>query len=362
MSELTIDLKALKANYTLIKKRVSGSCDVAGVVKANAYGCGVSAVAQALKDAGCKTFFVATLPEALELRLCIGDEPRIMMLNGFDEQDAKLYQESRIIPVLNHESELKLYADFARKAAQTLPAMLHIDTGMNRLGFDATKIHTKGHNKETFAGIDLQGVMTHFTSAEDIASPKSAAQADSFTALCDEHFPNVPQSLCNSSGIFRESSWHRDLVRPGMALYGLNPTPQETNPMRPVVSLNAKILQIREAKKGEKAGYNETYRFDKNEALAVVSMGYADGFLRELSNKAALYWQGIACPVRGRVSMDSTIVDISAVPEGQRPVPGDSLEVIGPGQSADDLAHAAGTIGYEILTSLGSRYKRTYIF
>lgn len=360
MPHLTIDISAIRANYAALKTRVGNGCTVSAVVKANAYGLGVGPVSEALYEEGCRLFFVATLPEALELRLILGETPVIAMLGGYEDENAALYTQSNITPVLNHAGELTAYKTLAAKMNQTLPAIIHIDTGMNRLGFDAETIQTLAADVSAFAGLKIHCVMSHFACADQKDAPMTADQYDTFTA-CVSALPGLPKSICNSSGLMRESKYHLDIVRPGMALYGLNPTPEAPNPMQPVLKLDAPVLQIREAKAGEVCGYNATYRFDENTSLAIVPIGYADGFMRALSNQGTLYWNGIPCPVRGRVSMDLTIVDLGALPDADMPKPGDCLEVIGPHQSADDIAVQAGTIGYEILTSFSRRYKRIYV-
>jgi alanine racemase len=176
-----------------------------------------------------------------------------------------------------------------------------------------------------------------------------------------EHFPHAQKSLCNSSAIFRNDAYHFDIVRPGMALYGLNPTPEAENPMRAVVSLKAPIMRTRIVYEDARVGYGATWKAPEDTPLATVSVGYADGINWSLSNKGALYWQGIKCPIRGRVSMDMTTVDLSDVPADQRPKPGDYLEVIGPHQSPEVFARDAGSFNYEVLTSLSRRYDREYI-
>lgn len=357
MSILSIDLGAVRANYRAIQARVGAGCTVSGVVKANAYGLGVGPVSKALYEEGCRLFFVATLPEALELRLIVGDAPVIAMLNGYDASQAPLYKESKITPVLNHEGELTAYQNAAQDHK---PAILHFDTGMNRLGFEADAVQRLADDSDALSGLDVLYVMSHFACSDESAHAMNAAQVESFLRLASL-FRGVPKSMCNSGGIYQNADWHLDMVRPGMALYGLNPCPYQDNPMRAVLSLETLILQIKSAHKDETCGYNATYRFEENTMLAIVSLGYADGILRSLSNKGALYWKGIRCPIRGRVSMDLTIVDLSAVPDSVMPRPGDALEVIGPHQSADDLARDAGSIGYEILTSLSRRYQRVYV-
>ena len=349
MAELTIDLAAIRANYKILQNKVGESCEVAGVVKADAYGLGVGSVAQTLQKAGCKTFFVATLPEAIELRLILGDGPAIAMLNGYFEGDASLYAENNIAPVINDLAQLKAW----QKSGSGLDAILHVDTGMNRLGVRAKEIQDEELN-------GIKTIMSHFSSSEEPENPTNKKQADQFEAIAQK-FPNLKKSLCNSGGIFLDKAYHYDLVRPGMALYGLNPTPYQDKENQSVVRLNAKILQTHEANNGETLGYNETYRMNNNTKLAIVDIGYADGIFRSLSNAGNLYWKDYACPIRGRVSMDLTIVDLCNIPDPEMPQAGESLEVISENQTADDLAKAAGTIGYEILTSLSHRYERKYI-
>ena len=351
MAQLTINLSAIQANYKTLKNKVGNACEVAGVVKANAYGLGVAPVSEALQKVGCKTFFVATLPEAIELRMILGDEPLIAMLNGYQDQNSKLYLENNITPVINDMTELDAY----KKQGNNLPAMIHIDTAMNRLGIDPDEI-----SPEDLKDCDVKAIMSHFASSEDKKSDLNTKQAERFDKVTAK-FPDIPKSLCNSSGIFLSESYHYDLVRPGMALYGLNPTPYADNPTQSVITLDAEILQMHAVKKGEMTGYNATHRFENNSEVAIVDIGYADGIFRSLSNNTNLYWNGTPCPVRGRISMDLTIVDLGNIPENKRPKAGEMLEVIGPNQTADDLARDAETIGYEILTSLSRRYERKYI-
>jgi alanine racemase len=331
-------------------------CAAAVVVKANAYGLGVAPVAAALQKAGADKFFIATLAEALELRTIVGKKPDIYMLHGFEEAGCDLYKAEAITPVLSSVHEIESYAAFAAREETAFPAVIHIDTGMNRLGLkkqDMEKTASK------LGSIDLRYVMSHFACADEKNHPMNEAQYKAFQAAA-QMFPGTKKSLANSAGIFRSPEYHFDMIRPGMSLYGLNPTPETKNPMHPAIELAVEILQVKDTEDGETCGYNATYRFKKKQKLAIVSMGYADGFPRSLSNTGALYWKGHKCPLRGRVSMDLTTVDLSAVPENDLPGPGDMLEVIGPNQSADDLAADAGTIGYEILTSLSRRYQRIY--
>lgn len=346
---LQIDLGALARNYHILRDKVGAGCRVAPVVKAWAYGLGVAPVARRLHAEGANVFFVASLDEALELREIIGAGPVIYTLNGFEAKRAQVCSDAQISAVLNSDEALH---DFAKHGNNAPAPALHIDTGMNRLGVRTDEL--EGLEPQNFSL-----VMSHFACADEADNPMNDAQCAAFEKAT-QHFAPMPKSLANSFGAFRSSAYHFDMVRPGMALYGLNPVPETANPMSQVVQLSVPILQVREAKAGEACGYNATYRFDKATRLAVVALGYADGLLRSLSNNGALFWNGIACPIRGRVSMDLTIVELGSVPEHDLPRAGDMMEVIGPHQDADVLAAAAGTIGYEILTALGPRYERVY--
>lgn len=354
---LAINLKAFTDNYGILCGQVSPNTIVSSVVKANAYGLGVEEMAPALFAKGCRIFFVATTQEALCLRALL-PQAEIFILCALIDKAGEEYIHHNIHPVLNSLHDLALWRHLARKHNRTLAAALHIDTGMNRLGLEEAEVQTLMQDAALLSGLDIQLVMSHLISADESGSPLNQQQCDKFKSFIS-YFPNARKSLANSSGIFRGTDYHFDMVRPGMALYGLNPTPETKNPMNPVVTLEARILQIRHVKAKETIGYNATYSFKGPSLTATVGLGYADGFCRVHSNKSFLYWQGIACPVVGRVSMDLVTVDLSHL-RGMLPQTGDYLEVIGPHQSADELAQSAGTIGYEILTSLGQRYHRIY--
>lgn len=356
---LRIDLSALKENYRLLDSLTAPACETAAAVKADAYGLGAGPVAQALYEAGCRTFFVATPEEGVRLRPHLPGPAVIAVLHGYDPQDEKYFVQAGLTPVLNSLGQIKAYARTA-KPDHPKPAMLHFDTGMSRLGIESGEAESLSKNKSLLSGLKIEMIMSHFASSEERQDPLNTEQASGFSRIAQD-YPGVRRSLCNSSAIFGDKGWHHDLTRPGMALYGLNPMPETKNPMQGVVMLDAPVLQIKAAGSGETAGYNATYRFDKETRLAIAGVGYADGFFRALGNRGVLYWKGYALPVRGRVSMDLVICDLTGVPESQIPVPGDRLEIIGPHQDADDLAKAAGTIGYEILTALGGRYVRKYL-
>ncbi len=344
---LRVNLAALAANYRLLKSKTEAT--VAGVIKADAYGLGVEPVFKTLLKEGCGMFFAATPDEAMKLR-ANDARAEIMVLGGLYEGAEDFYASRGLTPVLNSLEECQRWADTAGRFAQKLPAVLHYDTGMNRLGLHPLD------RPETRA-FEVRMVMSHFVSSEDKASPINERQAAAFERIA-QAWPGTFKSLCNSSGLFRNEDWHYDLVRPGIALYGGNPTPEAKNPMQPVVSLHVRVLQTREVRKGESAGYNATHIFKQDTRLATVALGYADGFPRGGSNAAKLYWKGQPCPIRGRVSMDLVIVETGHLEEP--PHPGDWLEVLGLHQDTDALAGDCGTISYNILTALGPRYRRLY--
>ena len=355
---LTINLEKLAANYRVFQNKVGTNCDVAGVIKADAYGLGLKQVSDQLKKLGCPLFLVATLDEALELREYDSDTP-IAVLGGLMNKTESTYVEHHITPILNTPIDIKNWNDYAAQQHKNLKAILHCDTAMNRLGLSTQETKDFVQNRDLFNNIDITMVMSHFACADELDHPLTTQQAERFDTVA-QSFPNAQKSLANSSGLFRNPQYHYDMVRPGYSLYGGNPTPETTNPMQNVVTLHSRILQIRECKKGQSIGYGATHEFNKDTRTATLALGYADGFLRSNSAKAVVYYEGQPCPVLGRVSMDLVSIDISHIKEKQ-PQQGEAIEILGDHQTVDDLANSAGTIGYEILTSLGKRYKRRYI-
>jgi alanine racemase len=357
---LEIDLAAIEANYgTLAHAAVSAEC--AAVVKANAYGLGVERVTARLAQAGCKTFFVADLAEARRVR-SIASAATIYILNGFSPEAADIYAEIDVKPVINSTTELAEWDAFVVTRNWHGGAALHVDTGMNRLGIPvdeaaaiAPRVQTANH------GITL--LVSHLVCAEMPNHPLNAAQIRLFHEL-RLMFRGLPASLANSSAIFLNDSTHCDLVRPGAALYGINPTPGRRNPMQSVVELTGRILQVRNVNRGDTVGYDATWTAKRASRLAVAALGYADGLPRAATGaergKAAMAMiGGRQCPFVGRISMDSICIDVTDLPEGtvRR---GDTATFIGGSISIDDLAAAAGTIGYEILTHLGLRCNVVY--
>lgn len=357
-ARLQISLGALAENFRILKTK--GQRPVAPVLKANGYGTGVAQAFSTLRAEGAQQVFVATPDEAIELR-DLDKDADIFVLGGVYTGAEDVYLANRLFPVLNSLAETERWADFARRHGACLPAAIHFDTGMNRLGFGAEETARLIEDRSVLNGIDTKIIMSHFACSDEAGHDMNARQAAAFAKIAAA-FPDVPKSLCNSSGIFRDPDWRYDILRPGFALYGGNPTPEATNPMRRVVDLSVRILQTRCVKAVESAGYGATHIFRNDTCVATVAMGYTDGFHRAGSSRARLFWNGRPCPVLGRVSMDLVIVDLGGlVDTGPNPQEGDWLEVLGPHQSVDDLAAGLGTIGYEVLTSLGHRYERIYL-
>ena len=351
---LSINLDALSDNYRRLVKEAAGS-EVAGVVKANGYGLGAREVAACLRTAGCRSFFVAHAHEGIALRESLEDA-RIFVLHGLADGTEKDIADAALIPVLNHPGELRRYATLALSRDQRLPAAVQLDTGMCRLGFSPRE--AAEFDRRDLEAIDPVLVMSHLVSAEEPDNPLNAAQLDRFERR-PEVLKSLPASLANSSGIFLGSAFRFDLCRPGVALYGVNPTPGQKNPMKPVVTLSAPVLQIHEVEEAGTVGYNATYKVPAGGCIATVPVGYADGYLRSGSGQVQARIAGEIVPVAGRVSMDLITLDISALPPGSVQ-PGCMADLIFGPDGVDQLAKAAGTIGYEVLTRLGTRLARRY--
>lgn len=355
---LTVDLDAVAANWRLLRDRVGGAARCAGVVKADGYGLGAGRVVTALYAAGCRTFAVAQLEEALEIRAVLPDDAEILSLGGLPPGAAALFAERRIVPVLNHPGDIAAWTAFCRERGEALPGVVHIDTGMNRLGLGPDELDALAERPDRLQGMRVRAWMTHLACAE-ADTPMNAQQLGRFrTAL--GRLPAAPASLANSSGIFLGPAYHFDLARPGCALYGINPTPDQPNPMQGTVRLDARVLQVRSVDTAMTVGYGATHRVAARGKIATIAVGYADGYARTLSGRGNVFVDGVPAPVVGRISMDLITVDISALPDGAA-APGSLVELIGPNRPVDTVAAEGGTIGYEILTSLGRRYHRVYV-
>jgi alanine racemase len=358
---LTIDLSSLTANYRRLAA-FSAPAECAAVVKADAYGLGVAACAPALARAGCEAFFVATLAEAIELRALL-PQAMIYLFDGLLPGTAPVFHAYDLRPVLNSAEEIREWAAFCAGTGVSLPAAIHIDTGMNRLGLsraEAEALAAAGH-AGTF---ELTLVMSHLACADEPEHPKNEAQRLAFDALRGS-LPGTRASLANSGGILLGRAYHYDLVRPGIALYGGKPQAEGPNPFARVVHLAGRILQLREVPAGESIGYGASRTLKRPSRIAVVAVGYADGLFRALSvgddeEGMSVYLGPHPAPILGRVSMDLITIDVTGLPEDLAHR-GAFVELIGDHIAPHEFAAHAGTIDYEVLTSLGARATRRYI-
>lgn len=358
---LTIDLGALVDNWRALSRRVAPA-RCGAVVKADAYGLGATAVVRSLLHAGCREFFVALVDEGVALRGSLRDawpqDARLHVLHGAlpgAEADCLAHG---LVPVLNSVDQVMRWQALARRQGRALPAALQVDTGMARLGLAPSTLRRLVDAPDGFAGIATTLVMSHLVSAEDPQDPLSARQLGLFRPWRGR-FPAALGCLANSAGIFLGPEYHFDLVRPGAALYGVAPVTGQPNPMRPVVQVQARLVQWREIAAGESVGCNHTWRAARATRLATVSVGHADGYLRSASNRSRLRFNGVAVPLVGRVSMDTVTVDVTGIDAAQL-TPGALFDVIDDVQDINALAQAAQTNAYEILTGLGARCRRQY--
>jgi alanine racemase len=357
---LTIDLGAVEANW----KKLAGMTlpvECAAVVKADGYGLGLEPVTARLAKAGCTTFFVADIGEGRRVR-ALAPAATIYVLNGVLPYTGAALAEANLCPVINSSVEMAEWDGFRSTSGWRGGAALHIDTGMNRLGIApdeaaalAQRISAGNH------GISL--LMSHLACADAPEHPLNDKQARLFRDI-RILFRGMPSSLANSSGIFFGGTAHCDLVRPGMALYGCNPTPGKKNPMRPVIELTGRILHVRDLARGDTVGYGATFTATRACRLAIIAVGYGDGYPRAAGavkgkTAAEVLVGGRRCPLVGRVSMDLMAVDVTGAPDGGARR-GELVTLIGGELGADEVGAACGTIGYEILTRLGRRYHRLY--
>ena len=358
---LSVDLDAVAANYAMLCKKSSGAI-CAAVIKADAYGLGLHPVAKRLAQEGCRHFFVAQLGEAIALRdmLKTADpDGAIYVLNGPDPGTEEEFERHRAIPILNSPQQIALWSSHAKKRAVPQPAVLHMDTGMSRLGLTSRDVDDLAADPDLLHGLDIRLIMSHLACAEQRENPLNQRQRRLFDDL-RARLPAAPASLANSSGIFLDTAFHYDMVRPGASNFGISPMSDESNPMRQVINLQGKIIQVRVIDTDMTVGYGATHRVTRPSRIATVAVGYGDGYPRQLGNRGHGYIGGALVPIVGRVSMDLTTFDVSDVPESAAQ-PGMMVELIGDIHTVDDVAHEADTIGYEILTNLGKRYQRRYI-
>ena len=338
---LTIDLDALVGNWRALDARTA--CATAAVVKADAYGLGLSRVARALARAGARQFFVAIAEEGAALREVLGPGPDIFVFSGHMPGDADMIGDLDLTPMINSLDQLIRHVE-------ALPGHgfgLQLDSGMNRLGMEPAEWSAV---REVALGQDPALIMSHLACADTPEHPMNAAQLQSFRDMTQD--TGVPLSLSATGGCLMDAAFHFDLTRPGIGLYGGLPF----DAARPVVTLDIPVIQTRMVAPGETVGYGNTFTATRDTRIATIAAGYADGIHRVMGPRTVFYADDVPCPVAGRISMDLIGVDITDL--GHEPA---SLRLLGAEQGVDDLAENAGTIGYEILTSLGARYQRRYI-
>ena len=349
---LTVDLAALKHNYQLLEN-LRPAAELSAVVKANAYGLGVDRVAPALREVGCQTFFVAYSFEGTALREFIGPDPKVCVFNGPDAGNIGDFKTARLTPVLNTQSQIELWA-----ANGDAPAMLHVDTGMNRLGLspgEATQLAAK------HKGVSVSHILSHFSCSDDPEAAENSAQLLRFQEVLtrlSSIYPKAEHSISASGGLFLPQEINETLTRPGLALYGICLQAGLSNELKLVAQLEAPVLQVRELKPGDPVGYGSTYRANKHMQVATISIGYGDGYSRAFSGKGQVILANTPCPILGIVSMDLITVDVSNCPVDVQI--GDMAQCFGGDLRIEKVAATAGTIPYELLVSLGERVKRVY--
>lgn len=344
---LDIDLAAVAANYRRLAS-AAPQAEAAAVVKCDAYGLGAEPVARTLiAETGCRTFFVAYSEEGAALRAAIGPGPGIFVFNGPFAETIAAYRDHGLTPVLNSIEQARLWAE----AAPQSPAALHIDTGMNRLGLPSADAAAA----RAIGGLNVSVVMSHLACASDPTNALNERQRSDFEEAASI-FPAARRSLSSSGGALFGARYGYDMVRLGVGLYGVNPHDPPADGIRPVATLTAPVIQVRDIAGGESVGYGATFTAKRRTRLATVSLGYGDGFPRAGSNRALAHLAGAVCPLAGRVSMDLIVIDVTDAP--RLPAIGDRAEFFGRSVSIDEQAARCGTLGYELLTSVGGLTRR----
>lgn len=349
-ARLTIDLGAIVRNWRALDVMSAG--ETAAVVKADAYGLGAERVAPALAAAGARSFFVALAEEGASLRAALGPAPRIFVFSGLMPGDEPLIRQHRLIPLLNSPAQIE--AAKALAADQPLIVGLQLDSGMNRLGLESAEVATALDGADGLRGLHVTLAMSHLACADEPEHAQNAAQRSAFNLMtAHPRLAGVKRSLAATGGVLLGPGFHYDLTRPGVGLYGGLPFADAA----PVVTLEAPIIQTRAVAAGETVGYGAAYAAANERRIATISVGYADGLIRALSNGFEARIDGRPLPSAGRVSMDLITIDVTEAPEA---VEGAYVEILGGASGVDELAARAGTIGYEVLTALGARYERRY--
>ena len=361
--ELCVDLHAIADNWKKMNSYTGAAAECGAVVKANAYGLGVERVAPKIYHVGCRHFFVANLKEGMQLRSLVGMDAQIYVLAGCIAGAERAFIDSNLIPVIVSVEMLNRWLRCC-DGDTNARSVLKVNTGMGRMGLELKEFQVLVESPEVFERAGVFMLMSHFACADERDHQLNIIQQDRFRGLLSSLVSagvNLKASIANSAGVFLGEACHYDLVRPGIALYGGNPTPWKENPMASVVGLRLPVIQTRSLEAGEYVGYGATKKFDTPRRIAVAAGGYADGIFRSLSNRGCGWLNGHKVPIVGRISMDSTIFDVTDVPGAESLEVGYSIELLGDHISIDELADAVGTVGYEVLTSFGSRYQRCYM-
>lgn len=362
-AELQIDLGAVAENWRMLRARAIPA-DCAAVVKANAYGLGAGPVVEVLQGAGCRSFYVATLDEALEIEALLQAGSRVFIFNGLRPAEMRECRSRGFVPVLSTPGQVEAWEAANRRENRCLPCAIQVDTGMNRLGLEWPEWNSMLTGYRA-TDLNVSAVLSHLACAEDRDHPLNRRQLERFQAVVAEArdwAPGGQASFANSSGVLLGPEYHFDQVRPGIALYGGNPEPHSPNRFRPVVHLRLPVLQLRRVTEDGSIGYGATVPVRAGALLATVQGGYADGLLIAQSARGAGEVAGVKVPMVGRISMDLTIFDVSTVPADHWQGPGPHfVEVLNESLTVDHMAAAAGTISYEVLTRLGQRFQRVYV-
>ncbi|MET0357097.1 MAG: alanine racemase [Cellvibrio sp.] len=358
---LTINLSAIQSNWHYVVSVLSGNAECAAVVKANAYGMGAAEVVKALYERGCKHFFVVTLDEALELRGVLPDDAILYVLGGLKEGAESFFVEFNLIPVLYSLRAISRWLDFCQIRNSAFPCAIKLDTGMTRLGMSLEDLDVFSQKIAFKSLLNPVLFMSHLACADERGHLLNQLQLERFTTAATKirnYFPTIKLSLANSSGVFLGPEYHFDMVRIGAALYGINPQHDNPNPLQPSINLKLPVLQVRELGSPATVGYGAIGKAEAGARLAVVAGGYADGIHRTLGLNPVGQIEGVEVRAKGRISMDSCVFDISASPTTYP----NYIEVINNELTLDKLITENKTLGYEVITSLGQRYKREYLY
>lgn len=356
-SVLEINLNRIEINYRVITKKLKSGIKSSIVVKADAYGLGMGEVSKKLYDAGCEDFCVAYVDEGVDLRRNCEDVS-IIIFNGLQKDEIDDVVECNLIPVLNDLSQIEAWNNHAKKLGKKLPGIIHIDTGMGRLGLTQRSFKMICEDKKYHEYIDIKYLMSHLSCADDPLSPDNERQLASMKRY-SSMMRGVPVSFANSAGVFLGHDYQFDHVRPGCAVYGVNPIPSWPTPVQQVVKIMGVVLQVRIVEENQTISYQGQHWAKKGDKIATVACGYADGYHRALSGNAFVYYDGMRLPVVGVVTMDMIMIDVTKVPDAKLEKM-NFVELLGDNITVDELAFRARTIGYEILTSLNNRFEKIY--